>query len=294
MRSAIIDTYSAFRFVLGRPAHLFRFGLWPLVACVVMAVVFDWLAGVFMGILASLPGISGTASLATFLFLGGLPWSWFSAVLAVRWHRLVLTGEDCTSGFDAAFSQRIGHFFAWICLLDFLLVAVAIGLWVPVMNLWLNFLFLIPADGGLSHAIWPTAITLAAITLACGAYAFLLSQIALIFPSIAIDKPASWKEIWRLSEDRRMRNFLTLFFVTLAPVVALVFAAEIVSNLPDTAQTIDITDRGVGTTRPGGTPGMIETALTAVIGVAIMIVTVAATAVALSRMYLSGAGRISP
>lgn len=294
MRHAIIDAFSAFRFVLGRPVHLYRFGLWPLVATIVMAMMLGSLSGVFMGFLASLPGNSDAASFTILLFLNGLPSSWFASVFAVRWHRLVLTGEDRISGFDGAFSQRVGRFFAWVCLLDILLIAAATGLWMPVMNFVLNFSLAAPGNGGLSDTVWLTAITFAVFVPACGAYAFLLSQIALIFPSIAIDKPASWKMIWRLSEGRRTRNFLTLFIVVLTTAAAFAFATAVVSMLPDTSETVEIVYGGVSTTTQGSAPGVIETALTMVFGVAIMIVMVAAMAVALSRMYQSGAGRVPP
>lgn len=294
MRSAIIDAFSAFRFVLGRPAHLFRFGLWPLIATIVMAMMWGSLSGVFMGFLASLPGSSDAASFAIFLFLNGLPSSWFAAVFAVRWHRLVLTGEDRISGFDGAFGQRVGRFFAWVCLLDLLLIVAATGLWAPVMNFVLNLSLPVSGDGGLSLTVRLTAITFAVLVPACGAYAFLLSQIALIFPSIAIDKPVSWKTIWRLSEGRRTRNFLTLFIVVLTTTAAFAFATTVVSMLPDSSETVEIVHRGVSTTTRSSASGVIETALTMVFSVAIMIVMVAAMAVALSRMYQSGEGRVSP
>ena len=106
MRTAIGDAYSAYRFVIGRPRQFIRFGLWPLLSAIVLVLLLGPLVGVSIGFMTNLPFASDTGSIVVAMVLSWLPWIWFGAVFAVRWHRLVLLEEDRTSGLSAAFNER--------------------------------------------------------------------------------------------------------------------------------------------------------------------------------------------
>ena len=140
MQTAIRDAFSVYRFVLGRPRQIIRFGLWPLLTAIVLLLLLGPLIGVSIGFTTSLPFASDTGSLVVAMLLSWLPWIWFAAVFAVRWHRLVLMGEDRTSGLNAAFGERVGRYFASVCLLQAIgAIALAAG-FAPIVNLVLDLL----------------------------------------------------------------------------------------------------------------------------------------------------------
>lgn len=288
MRSAFLDAYSAYRLVLDRPALLFRFGFWPLMAAIVMVVLLGPVTGIVFGLLTSLPGIPGFAASTAALFLIGLPWCWLTAVIAVRWHRLVLLGEDQTSGLKGAFGLRTGSFFAWLLLLEALFIAGFAAGFGPLVNFSADATAILPASRGLTAMIWPAIVTTAFIAFFSGLYAVLLSQIGLVFPSIAADQPTPWGRLWRLSEGRRTRNLLTLFFVSLVPAILWSATAWFITKAFSPRGDMQLVTADSGAVVAMSAPSLAEGLTTYAFSVVILMATVSATAVALSHMYRSG------
>lgn len=291
MRSALLDALSAYGFVLRRPALMVRFGLWPFIAAIVMVFVLGPFIGVAMGLLTSLPVPTGWSGVVILLFLTGLPWNWFAAVFAVRWHRLVLLGEDRASGLQAAFGQRAGLFLVWVCILELFCVASLMASFAPIMNILLDVLSLAPVDGGLVAMAWPITVTVAFVMLGCGAYAFLLSQIGLVYPSIAIDRPIGLKRLWRLAEGRRLRNFLTLFFVSIPPALLWTLIGVFASSLYDPSEAARQFASNANQAAAPMPPSTAEVLFHYFFAIALGSAMAAATAVALSNMYRWGADR---
>ena len=289
MRSAFLDAYFAYRFVLGRPVHMLRFGLWPLIAAIVMAFAVIPLIGVAAGFLTNLPNTTGTGALVVLLVIAGLPGSWFATVFAIRWHRLVLMGEGQTSGFEAAFGEKVGRYLVWVCVLEFILGVSLVAAFVPIINLQLDMLDLSPAAGGLAAELGAAAASALLLALEGGAYALLLSLIGLVFPSIAIEQPYDLKTLWRLTEGRRLRNFLTLFLVFVVPMALWTVFSQISARPAGPAEATLVVPGGVAPAGSSAISILVEALLTYTLGAALVIALVAATAVALSNMYRPGA-----
>lgn len=291
MRSAFFDAYSAYRFVLGRPVLLIRFGLWPLIAAIVMVILLGPLTGVVLGLLTSIPGVPGFAASIAALFLIGLPWCWFTAILAVRWHRLVLLGEDRTTGLKDAFSPRVGYFFACVLVFQAICTAGLAAGFAPLVNFIVDAVSLFQADRGVAAIVWPALVTTAYVAVLSGVYAVLLSQIGLVFPSIAADRSDPWKRLWRLSNGRRARNLLSLFFVSLAPAVLWSAIAWVVEDAfgPDGDMQAAPVSSASNAAPPS--PSLAEGLTTYAFSMVIFVVMISATAVALSHMYRSGVER---
>lgn len=93
-----------------------------------------------------------------------------------------------------------------------------------------------------------------------------------------------------MAAGRRLRNVCTLFFVALGPAVVWTLTMTGIESRPQTAEVVLLVPGDGTETISPQFPGLVRVALTYILGLAVTMVTVAATAVALSNMYQFATG----
>jgi hypothetical protein len=112
-----------------------------------------------------------------------------SIVLAIRWHRYVLLGEDDARFLTVPFGRRELRYFGRSLLVGIVTMAVMISTVVPFGIL----VGMVLANGGFAGAIAP--LLLAGVAYLLGI--LVIARLGLVFPAVAIDREAKLAASWR-------------------------------------------------------------------------------------------------
>lgn len=209
---AVLSRYlDIYRMLFRRRALLARFGV---VMCVVV-MGFSALCTYAIGWTAPAMPFAPQPWINYFLGL------WFSVLLAVRWHRLVLLDERQAALLDIWPGRREFWFLA-----RFFLVGLATGIFfyliisilLLAMTLAMNNAFILgplTMTGGTPYSI-PAPITAA---IQSAAFSFGLAGFGLILPAAALERPLTMRQSWRATADHGLWFFALILLVDLPFIV---------------------------------------------------------------------------